>query len=220
MKVLLVANLYPPVIGGTERHVQNLARELVRRGHDVAVATMCPVGAARAEVDEFGVRVYRIDRGWFRRIRPHEPVHPPLADRGVSAALRTIMAAECPDVVYAHSWILYSYLAAAGRRAQVPVLACLHDYWPLCPDRSLYSGGHTCRHDTLSATLRCAVRAHRAKGLALGVWLWNCPAPMALPRRSVSRSVPVCGRRLQTSPGRPAGLGRANLRFVRPDCRC
>ena len=173
MKVLLVANLYPPVIGGAELHVQNLARELVRRGHDVAVATMCPVGVARAEVDEFGVRVYRIDRGWFRRIRPHEPVHPPLADRGVSAALRTIMAAECPDVVYAHSWILYSYLAAAGRRAQVPVLACLHDYWPLCPDRSLYSGGHTCRHDTLSATLRCAVRAHRAKGLALGVWLWN-----------------------------------------------
>ena len=173
MRVLLVANLYPPVIGGTERHVQNLARELVRRGHDVAVATICPVGAARTEVDKFGVRVYRIDRGWFRRIRPHEPVHPPLANRGVSATLRTIMATERPDVVYAHNWILYSYLAGVGRRSQVPVVACLHDYWPICPDRSLYSGGRTCRHDTLLVTMRCAIRAHKAKGVPLGVWLWN-----------------------------------------------
>lgn len=173
MRVLLVANLYPPVIGGTERHVQNLARELVRRGHDVAVATICPVDGARTEVDEFGVRVYRIDRGWFRRIRPHEPVHPPLANRGVATALRTIMAIELPDVVYAHNWILYSYLAAVARRAGVPVVACLHDYWPICPDRSLYSGGRPCRHDSLWATLRCAIRAHKAKGVPLGIWLWN-----------------------------------------------
>lgn len=173
MKILLVANLYPPVIGGTERHVQNLARELVRRGHDVAVATIRPVGVAREEVDEFGVRIYRIDRRWIQRVRPHEPVHPPLADRGVSAALRTITEAERPDVVYAHSWILYSYLAAAGEGSQVPVVACLHDYWPLCPDRSLYSGGQTCRHDTLLATVSCGARAHKAIGLAVGIWLWN-----------------------------------------------
>ena len=173
MKVLLVADLYPPVIGGTERHVENLARELVGRGHDVAVATMCPVGFARTEVDEFGVRIYRIDRGWIRRIKPHEPISPPVADRGVSAALRLIMATEQPDVVYAHNWILYSYLAAADPQAQVPVVACLHDYWPICPDRSLYSGGQACRHDTLSATLRCGVRANQAKGLALGLGLWH-----------------------------------------------
>jgi glycosyltransferase involved in cell wall biosynthesis len=173
MKVMLVANVYPPVIGGTERHVQNLARELVSRGHDVAVATICPAGADPFEVDEFGVRIYRIKRGWFRWLRPHEPVHLPLANRGVAAALRTIMTAERPDVVYAHNWILYSYLAAVRRRTQVPVLACLHDYWPLCPDRSLYSGGRTCRHDTLLSTVRCGVRAHQANGVALGIWLWN-----------------------------------------------
>lgn len=173
MRVLLAADFYPPLIGGTERHVQNLARELVNRGHEVAVATMCPVGVARTEVDEFGVRVYRIDRGWVRHIKPHEPSHPPIPDRGVSAALSTITATERPDVVYAHNWILYSYLSGAGRWAEVPVVACLHDYWPICPDRSLYSGGQPCHHDTLWATVRCGVRAKGAKGLPLGVWLWN-----------------------------------------------
>jgi glycosyltransferase involved in cell wall biosynthesis len=178
MKVLLVADLYPPLIGGTERHVQSLARELVHRGHEAAVATMRPLGAACAEVDEFGVRVYRIDQGWARRVKrayaTDRPHHPSAADPGVSAALRTITATERPDVVYAHNWMLYSYLAAAGRRAKVPVLACLHDYWPICPARNLCSGGQTCRHDTLSATLRCAVLAYgQAKGLALGTGLWN-----------------------------------------------
>lgn len=178
MKVLLVADLYPPLIGGTERHVQNLARELIHRGHSVAVATMQPSGSPLTEVDEAGVRVYRIDRGWASRVsgayasgRPH---HPSIADPGVAAALRVITSKELPDVVYAHNWMLYSYLAAAGRHSQVPVLACLHDYWPICPARSLVSGGQTCQHDTLAATIRCGVDHYgRAKGTALAMGLWD-----------------------------------------------
>lgn len=178
MKVLLVADLYPPLIGGTERHVQNLARELVYRGHSVAVATMQPSGSPLTEVDEAGVRVYRIDQGWARRVsgayasgRPH---HPSIADPGVSTALRAITAKEFPDVVYAHNWMLYSYLAAAGRHSQVPVLACLHDYWPICPARSLVSGGKACQHHTLAATTQCAVDHYgRAKGIALALGLWD-----------------------------------------------
>jgi len=178
MKVLLVADLYPPLIGGTERYVQNLARELVRRGNEVAVATIRLPGTARTEVDQFGVRVYRIDQGWATRMKrayaTDRPHHPSVADPGVSSALRTIAALERPDIVHAHNWMLYSYLAAAGRRYQAPVLASLHDYWPICPARSLCSGGQTCRHATLSATLRCAVRNYgQAKGLALGMGLWN-----------------------------------------------
>ena len=178
MKVLLVADLYPPLIGGTERHVQNLARELVHRGHSVAVATMQPSGSPLTEVDEAGVRVYRIDRGWASRVsgayasgRPH---HPSVADPGVSAALRVITSKELPDVVYAHNWMLYSYLAAAGRHSQVPVVACLHDYWPICPARSLVSGGSACQHHTLAATITCGVETYgRAKGTALALGLWD-----------------------------------------------
>lgn len=178
MKLLLVADLYPPLLGGTEHHVQNLARELVRRGHDVAVATMRPAGSPHYETDEHGVRVYRVSRGWagtFTRAyatgRPH---HPPTADPGVAAALTFITTRENPDLVYAHNWMLYSYLFAAQNRFPAPVVACLHDYWPICPARNLNSGGRPCDHDTLTATLRCATRQYgRAKGLALGIAQWD-----------------------------------------------
>lgn len=178
MKILLVADLYPPLLGGTEHHVQNLARELVHRGHEVAVATMRPANSPRFETDDEGVRVYRIDSGWAGKFtsayttdRPH---HPPTADPGVAKALVDITTREAPDVVYAHNWMLYSYLFAARSRFTVPVVACLHDYWPICPARSLYSGGRPCNHHTLAATLRCARRHYgQAKGTALGLGLWD-----------------------------------------------
>jgi glycosyltransferase involved in cell wall biosynthesis len=37
MKVLLVADFYPPSPGGLEAHVRRLARALVASGHDVTV---------------------------------------------------------------------------------------------------------------------------------------------------------------------------------------
>ena len=40
MRVLMLSEFYPPIIGGMERHVQTLSHELVRRGHHVAVATL------------------------------------------------------------------------------------------------------------------------------------------------------------------------------------
>ena len=64
MRILMLSEFYPPLIGGTERHVQTLARELVRRGHHVAVATLEHKGSPAFEEDE-GVRVYRIG-GWHR----------------------------------------------------------------------------------------------------------------------------------------------------------
>jgi glycosyltransferase involved in cell wall biosynthesis len=79
-----------------------------------------------------------------------------------------------PDVVYTHNWMLYSYLAAAQNAETPPVVACLHDYWPICPARNLYSGGRACRHDTRRAMLRCAIGHYGpVKGLALGLSLWD-----------------------------------------------
>ena len=40
MRILQLAQFYPPILGGEERHVYNLARLLVRRGHDVSVLTL------------------------------------------------------------------------------------------------------------------------------------------------------------------------------------
>jgi glycogen synthase len=39
MRILFLSDLWIPFPGGAERYVFNLARELVRRGHDVTVLT-------------------------------------------------------------------------------------------------------------------------------------------------------------------------------------
>jgi len=39
MRILTVSDFYPPLLGGVEVLVSGVSRELVRRGHDVAVAT-------------------------------------------------------------------------------------------------------------------------------------------------------------------------------------
>ena len=45
MRVLMVSQFYPPVVGGQETHVRNLAQALVAHGHDVEVATIAVDGS-------------------------------------------------------------------------------------------------------------------------------------------------------------------------------
>ena len=40
MRILQLTDLYPPVIGGLERHVATLSAEFIRRGHAVTIVTL------------------------------------------------------------------------------------------------------------------------------------------------------------------------------------
>jgi len=44
MRILLLSEFYPPILGGLELHVQTLGRALLARGHDVHVATLSGPG--------------------------------------------------------------------------------------------------------------------------------------------------------------------------------
>ena len=59
LRVCLATGLFPPAIGGEERHASLLARALCRRGHPVTVVTQRLADAPRREVVE-GVRVERV----------------------------------------------------------------------------------------------------------------------------------------------------------------
>src|SRR3989440_6706370 len=92
MRVLMLSEFYPPIIGGMERHVQTLSHELVRRGHHVAVATLQHGGSPVFEEDE-GVRVHRLT-GWNHALAAFyldqaRQFHPPVPDPGVMAGLRS-----------------------------------------------------------------------------------------------------------------------------------
>jgi glycosyltransferase involved in cell wall biosynthesis len=137
MRILLLTDLYAPIIGGLERHVQKLACELTHRGHAVAVATMAQSGAPPGESRD-GFRVHRI-RGWSsaRGIAedPERRFHPPFPDPGAVAALKRVYSLEKPDIVHAHSWILFSALVSAIR-GEAALVATLHDFGGVCPKKT------------------------------------------------------------------------------------
>ncbi|HRE02791.1 MAG TPA: glycosyltransferase, partial [Ilumatobacteraceae bacterium] len=61
MKILMVSGQFPPAIGGIEVLVAQLAAELVRRGHDVAVLTGTLRGVSAGDGFHGDVRVHRND---------------------------------------------------------------------------------------------------------------------------------------------------------------
>ncbi len=182
MRILMLSDFYPPTVGGLERHVQALAHELVRRGHDVAVATLQPGGedahgtgtrAAPCEEDGDGsiVRLYRL-AGWSRALAPFyenqaRPFHPTVPDPGIVAALRRVVAAERPHIVHAHGWMLYSFLPLK-RWSGARLVVTLHDYGLVCAKKTLLREDRPCAGPSYLTCLGCAA-AHYGpvKGAAL-----------------------------------------------------
>src|ERR1043166_5222609 len=108
----MLAQFYSPVIGGEERHVQDLSIELVNRGHDVAVATLQLPGSAEFELDQ-GVRIYHtkstMGRSRWLYSQAERNHAPPFPDPEVMLGLRRIIDREQPDIIHAHNWLLYSF---------------------------------------------------------------------------------------------------------------
>ncbi|KOV35579.1 hypothetical protein ADK60_08940 [Streptomyces sp. XY431] len=62
MKILLVAEKYPPIVGGGETHLHQLAEGLAARGHEVTVVTeTVPPGPERDAYRTGAVRVVEVD---------------------------------------------------------------------------------------------------------------------------------------------------------------
>jgi glycosyltransferase involved in cell wall biosynthesis len=171
MRLLLLAQFFPPDIGGEERHVFNLANTLTDRGHEVAVATQRIAGVPDEEVLPTGVRVHRFETlamhlpGVYSTSRPHHlPVPDPLGVR----ALARIVRRERPDVIHAHNWIINSALALRRRSAARPpfgLVLTLHDYSQVCATKRLMRAGEICEGPTVGRCLPCATSHY---GLIVG----------------------------------------------------
>jgi glycosyltransferase involved in cell wall biosynthesis len=159
MRVLLLAQFYPPVIGGEERHVRNLAAALAARGHEVSVATQASQEDAGCTLDG-AVRVHRL-RGTAQRLArlfsdPERPFAPPIPDPELTLALRRVIARERPDVIHAHNWILHSFLPLRPF-TRAPFVVTMHDYALICARKTLmYMNEVPCDGPALGKCLRCA----------------------------------------------------------------
>lgn len=162
MRILMASDFYPPFIGGAERQVQLLSRELVLRGHQVSVATVFHEGLPE-EQDDSGVAVRRIrgvltSVGWFSSDERRR-YHPPFPEPGVTRGLRAILREWKPDVVHAHGWIAYS-CAAALLGSDVPLVISARDYGYTCASRTLLNQGRVCDGPSAAKCLTCTLRPY------------------------------------------------------------
>ncbi|MBV9097780.1 MAG: glycosyltransferase, partial [Frankiaceae bacterium] len=158
MRVLLVSDFFPPVRGGLETHVDDLAAELAERGHDVHVATLTPDAKPSAPSVEMHV-VSTLSSALVRHERADRPFHPPLPDPRAHAALAALVAKLRPDVVHAHSWLA----ASLPRRHRPPVVFTAHDYALICQLHTLLrTTGERCAGPSVRACGPCGARRHGA----------------------------------------------------------
>lgn len=174
MRILMLTDFYPPIVGGIERAVSALSRALVARGHEVSVATIAAGDLPEYEIDH-GVHVYRL-RSLAQRFSsvfsdPGRPFHPPAPDPIVTRELARLLSAIQPDVVHAHSWILYSFLPLK-KRSGARLVVTLHNYELMCPKKDLLRGEEICGGPGRLKCLQCcSARYGIRKGLAIDLGL-------------------------------------------------
>ena len=173
MHVLMVNNLYPPIMaGGAELVVAWLSEALVERGHRVtAVSTCGPEMEPHPIEHRNGVEVIRFfpRNVYWSFTRDGQPGARRLLwhlrdawNLDAGKRLRAIIASSSPDIVHTHvidgfSAVIWRLARAAG----VPVLHTAHDYHLLCPRAFLLTRDwKICR----SPSVFC--RAYRAWHLA------------------------------------------------------
>ena len=150
MKILMFSELYPPLMGGVSRHVQSLSRELAQRGHEVTVCTLRHGNSPKYEKED-ELKIHRLE-GLFQRIpfiyrNPAVRYHPPVQDRLLTKQLASIIAAEQPDILHTHGWILYS-VVPLKRKLGIPLVTTLHGYELYCPTTLLVNRKAVC-HQTV-----------------------------------------------------------------------
>jgi glycosyltransferase involved in cell wall biosynthesis len=159
MQILMLAQFfYPPTVGGEERHVADLCRELASRGHKVSVATLQQKGFPEFEIDH-GVRIHRIS-GTMQRLgmlfsESDRRYVPPFPDPELMYALRRIIAQERPDIVHAHNWIVHSF-TPLKTWSNAKFVVSLHDYSLVCVQKRLMRDDVICCGSGFKKCLQCS----------------------------------------------------------------
>ncbi len=133
LRILLVTDSFPPGSGGSGWSTFELARHLHTRGHAVSVIHVKPG-------EEQGIRhtTYEgIPVTQFQRRVPNMPVVRNVLKNetlwsALSQHLVASLAASPVDIIHAQHVMTTVAAIRAGRRAGVPVVATVRDYWPVC----------------------------------------------------------------------------------------
>ena len=158
MHVLFVTASYlPESVGGVELHVAGLARALTAQGHRATVfARTGRPGLPHLQTvteEVAGIEVVRLsntfeDATRFERMLSHP---------GIDDAFDRVLTRVRPDVVHIHHLTcLSTTLVERAKRAGVPVMMTLHDFWMGCPrGQRVTAGLDLCPTIRLTKCLPC-----------------------------------------------------------------
>ena len=173
--MLVIANYVPYPEYGAERAVRLLATALVDAGHTVRVLTTCPTGEDRCDRVENHDVQYIAQKNWYwSGDRDSKMFLTKLAwhirdtrNPGMAAAAGAVFAAWQPDVVHTHILAGFSVdVWQAAARREIPVVHTLHDYYLLCPQSNMFTGGHTCETQCSGCGLFSLPRIRETRHLA------------------------------------------------------
>lgn len=164
----------------------------------MSVVTLQMIDGPSSAIEDSGYRVYRIPGGYQRLSgawsSDAKPYHPPAPDPVVAREIKRIINIERPDIVHAHNWIVYSYLAVKSKSSP-PVLWMQHDYSLACPKKTTlyFKGDGVCPGPSLRQCIPCSVPQYGiGKGSAITLGLFASNAILARRiDRIVANSTPV-----------------------------
>lgn len=164
----MLAQSFAPIVGGEERVVEDLSRELVARGHDVSIATLQQPGETTPG-EVAGARVHTLRSTSYRITTTHQDTErrhaPPAPDPETVLDLQRVLRRERPQLVHAHNWIVHSYLPLA-RGSHSALALSLHDYGLICATKRLRRKDEVCSGP---APIKCQVCASRHYGPTKGL---------------------------------------------------
>jgi glycosyltransferase involved in cell wall biosynthesis len=158
VRILLISDSYPPLVGGATRAAKQLADAMAERGHAVEVVTVFQPGTAEREL-EGAVVVNRV-RSTTQRVPalsedPYRENAPPYPDPELVLRIRRIVGRFDPDVVHSYGWLTPS-AALALTGSGVPMLLSIRDYGNFCALRTLFRDGEPCTGPAPLKCLSCA----------------------------------------------------------------
>ncbi|HEX5983687.1 MAG TPA: glycosyltransferase family 4 protein [Solirubrobacterales bacterium] len=167
MRIMMLTQSSAPIVGGEERVVEELSRELVARGHEISIATLQQQGEAPPS-EVAGARVYALRSTSYRVTQSHDAERrhaPPAPDPETVVDLQRALRRERPQVVHAHNWIVHSYLPLA-RGAHSALALSLHDYGLICATKRLRRNDEVCSGP---APVKCEICASEHYGATKGL---------------------------------------------------
>lgn len=191
MRIMMLTQFYPPLIGGEERFTRDLSRLLAAKGHDISVMTLWQDGLPEFEESD-GVRIHRL-QGFTQRFDflysdTGRRAATPFPDPGLVLHLRRLIKVERPQIIHAHNWIGHSFVPLK-RWSRARWVLTLHDYSLVCATKKLLYQNNVCSGPGWRKCATCSADHYGAlKGIPTAAF--NA-ATCALERRLVDMFVPV-----------------------------